>query len=126
MCIREYMLYIFFELFFADGAKKVIWAGFWLLYNFRVLLFVGLFAIQVLQVFDMLIFKKVIVLRCIMSLICKGEERGTKRSIFVEMRKIILPNKKLAPEERFQLILRSWTIYQEIMIFLGIDFIFCY
>jgi hypothetical protein len=69
MCIREYMLYIFFELFFTDGAKKVIWAGFRLLYNFRVLFFIGLFAIQVLQVFHMLVFEKVIVLRGIMSFV---------------------------------------------------------
>jgi len=70
MNIREYMLDIFFELFFTDGAKKVIWTGFRFLNNFRVLFFVGLFAIQVFQVFHVLVLEKVIVFRCIMSFIC--------------------------------------------------------
>jgi hypothetical protein len=55
------MLDIFFELFFTDGAKKVIWAGLGFLNNFWVLFFIGLFAIQVFQVFHMLVFEKVIV-----------------------------------------------------------------
>jgi hypothetical protein len=119
------MLDIFFELFFTDSAKKVIWAGFRFLNNFGVLFFVGLFAIQVFQVFHVFVFEKVIVFRCIMSFICQGKERGTKWSIFVEMWKIILANKKLTPKERFQLVLRGRTIYEEIMILLGIYFIFC-
>jgi hypothetical protein len=122
--IREYVLDIFFELFFTDGAKKVIWAGLGFLDNFRVLFFIGLFAIQVFQVFNVLVLEKVIVFRRIMSFICQGEERGTKWSIFVEMWKIILANKKLTPKESFQLVLRGWTIYEEIMILFGIYFIF--
>lgn len=67
------MLDIIFELFLANGTEKVICARFRLFYDFGVFLLICLFAIEILQVFHMLILEKIIVFRSIVSLICKGE-----------------------------------------------------
>jgi hypothetical protein len=63
------MMQVVFKGLLANCTKQVIWAGFWLLNDRRMLFLLRLFTVQVLQIFIVLIFKVIVVLLRILSLI---------------------------------------------------------